>query len=132
MDADKYEKIQRQIEFAEDWLHGVNYWVQHFSKTSEHPSWQGKVRCKYCKASGWPSRDGLDPNWNLSTSQHLWWGKKHGANCKFKVVWDAKQKPFYSTTGTYGSNSTISSYTWSQAFCMQVQSPSQYITISGV
>lgn len=49
---------------------------RHFTATSTHKNWKGKIRCAYCKAEGWPDPFGRNP---------LWWGLRHGDNCKNKA-----------------------------------------------
>ena len=46
-----------------------------FIATSTHPSWLGKVQCRYCTVKGWPG--------SVATN-HMWWGKNHGETCRKK------------------------------------------------
>lgn len=102
------EKIWKQRQFTEDWLHGVYFWGQHFVKTSEHPSWQGKVRCRYCKRTGWP-----DYNADTSQANPVWWGKKHGPKCKWKELYDLKNR---SSSGLLGNNWYAGNGSWGSSF----------------
>lgn len=89
---DKSEKITKQRLEAEAWLSSE----PDFVATSVHPSWQGKVKCRYCKSAGWP--------WKPGFSGH-WWGRNHGKYCKWKELWELKNRSYQTTINmTYATN----------------------------
>lgn len=45
----------------------------YFVATSSHPNWRGKIRCKFCKSTGYGGSVEENP---------YWWGQRHGPNCK--------------------------------------------------
>lgn len=81
---DKAEEIFKKRKRADDFL----VTDSNFVKTSEHPSWQGKIRCRYCKSTGYPGD---------VVSNNLWWGQKHGYNCKWKELWMVKNQSYQNT-----------------------------------
>ena len=46
---------------------------EHFVRTTEGEHWRGKIRCAYCRSSGWPIDvdDPLEGHWSLN----------HGRRC---------------------------------------------------
>lgn len=53
----------------------------HFRPTSMHPSWMGKIKCSYCKTTGWVNKaPSSGPGVTYS------WIKRHGNNCKKKPI----------------------------------------------
>ncbi len=92
MDALKADRIETNIREAIDFLGRYSEFV----RTSKHPSWQGKVKCRHCNAQGWPvNRMGS-------------WITKHGASCKMapQVI------PGQIYTGNWNSNNSIYTYSF--------------------
>lgn len=98
---DKAEKITKQRLEAEAWLAGE----PDFVATSVHPSWQGKVKCRYCKSAGWPWKPGFPGNW---------WGRNHGKYCKWKELWELKQRanrpPITTINYSYATNANLAQW----------------------
>lgn len=46
-----------------------------FEPTSLHPNWMGKIKCRYCRVTGWVKDVHANKNWT----------NKHGANCKKRM-----------------------------------------------
>lgn len=46
-----------------------------FLPTVMSSRWRGKLRCRFCKATGWGGSVERNP---------LWWGQHHGPNCKHR------------------------------------------------
>lgn len=93
---DKAEEIFKRRKRAEEFL----FTEANFVKTSSHPSWQGKIKCLYCKATGYPGSVDTNP---------VWWGRKHGLNCKWKELWMLKNRQptvniTYSTNTNWNGN----------------------------
>ncbi len=99
----------------------------HFQPTSLHRNWQGKVKCSWCRVSGWVD----DPQ---SNTYH--WTHKHGAKCKkrpgiYTGGYVTTTNPYYSFNNF--TTNTTSSYIipWG-TLTYTTNKPSAYVTITGV
>ena len=111
----------------------ANKWCSvsiHFRPTSLHRNWQGKVKCSWCRVSGWVD----DPQ---SNSYH--WTHKHGAKCKKRpsiatggyIRTISTTNPYYTFNNVTTNTSSSYIIPWG-TLTYNLNSPSAYVTITGV